>query len=171
MGGTIAHFGRDQRGVIAMLFAIVLVPVMLTIGLALDYGQASSYETQMQRVMDEAVIAGASAMAKTGDAAKAEAVARRRFNATKPKRHPIDLKFSADSERGRIKGEALSSVPMRSWHWPVLPNWMLRPLPWRLPSRHDEHKGVPPSAFRKSAKSRLAMLSIRLRACVTSFAR
>ena len=109
---SIAQFGSDQRGVIAMLFAIVLVPVMLTIGLALDYGHASGYERQMQRVMDEAVIAGASAMAKSSDGAKAQAVAERRFNATKPKRYPIQLKFTAEPERGRIRGEALASVPM-----------------------------------------------------------
>jgi len=95
-----------------MLFAIVLVPVMLSIGLAIDYGHASSYESAMQRVMDEAVIAGASAMAKTGDASKAEAVAQRRFNATKPKRYPIELKFTADTQRRSLKGEALASVPM-----------------------------------------------------------
>lgn len=95
-----------------MLFAIVLVPIMLTIGLAIDYGHASTYKTEMQRVLDEAIFAGAHALVKSGDAKKAEEVAKRRFNATKPKLYPIELAFSADKQQGRISGEAKSSVPM-----------------------------------------------------------
>ena len=108
----LGQFKDDQSGVIAILFALVLMPLLLVIGMSIDYGHATSYQTSMQRVLDETVIAGASSLAKTGDASKAEDVAKRRFEATKPTNYDIALSVSVNKSSGKVTAEAISHVPM-----------------------------------------------------------
>ena len=100
----LVRFAGDCSGAIAMLFALIVVPLLLVVGMSIDYGHATTYQTSMQRVLDEAVIAGATALAKTNDAARAEAAARRRFEATRPTAYPITLIVAAGvSCRHQIK--------------------------------------------------------------------
>ena len=66
----------------------------------------------MQRVLDETVISAASELAKTDDPGKAEAAARRRFDATKPTAYKIALNVSIDSGTGNVKADATAHVPM-----------------------------------------------------------
>lgn len=108
----LARFGGDRSGTIAVLFALILVPLLLVVGMSIDYGHATTYQTSMQRVLDEAVIAGATALAKTNNASKAEAVAQRRFNATKPDAYEIKLHVTVDSRAGNVTADATAHVPM-----------------------------------------------------------
>ena len=108
----VARFGDDRSGAIAVLFALILAPVLLVIGMSIDYGHATTYQTSMQRVLDETVIAGATTFAKTNDAGKAEAAARRRFDATKPDAYEIVLNVSVDRQSGRVTADATADVPM-----------------------------------------------------------
>ncbi len=51
---------RDRRGNVSLLFALVAIPVMGCIGLAIDYGHEVSMQSRMQQAIDIAVLAGAS---------------------------------------------------------------------------------------------------------------
>lgn len=105
-------FNGDQPGAIAILFALILVPMLLSIGIAIDYGHATSYRSSMQRVLDETVISGATELAKTNDTSQAETAARRRFDATKPIAYDIALNVSVDEHSGKVTAEAIAHVPM-----------------------------------------------------------
>jgi Flp pilus assembly protein TadG len=49
--------GADERGVAAVLFALVMMPVLGLVGAALDYGRATAARTQMQKAADATAIA------------------------------------------------------------------------------------------------------------------
>jgi Flp pilus assembly protein TadG len=49
-------FRTDRRGNVAILFALVLVPVLGLIGLAVDYSRASSTSSDMQAALDSAAL-------------------------------------------------------------------------------------------------------------------
>lgn len=49
-------FGGDARGNVAIIFALVLVPVIGIVATAIDYGRASQVQRQMQSALDEALI-------------------------------------------------------------------------------------------------------------------
>lgn len=109
---VLARFGDDRSGAIAVLFALILVPMLLVIGMSIDYGHATTYQTSMQRVLDETVIAGATTLAKTDDTGKAEAAARRRFDATKPSAYAISLDVAVERRTGKVTADATAHVPM-----------------------------------------------------------
>lgn len=52
-----AFLGED-RGSVAMIFSIALVPMLLTVGAAVDYGNALRIKAKMQSAADSGVIAG-----------------------------------------------------------------------------------------------------------------
>ncbi len=112
LAGALVRFRKDHSGAIAVLFALVLAPLLLVIGMSIDYGHASTYQTSVQRVLDEAVIAGATTLAKTSNASKAEAVTQRRFNATKPKAYEIKFDVTVDSRSETVTAGATAHVPM-----------------------------------------------------------
>jgi Flp pilus assembly protein TadG len=56
------HFWSDQRGNIAVLFALAIVPVIGGVGAAVDYSMASAYRTDMQKSLDAAGISLAKIM-------------------------------------------------------------------------------------------------------------
>lgn len=112
LGQQLRRYVDDRSGAIAILFALILTPILLSIGLAIDYGRATSYQSSMQRVLDEAVISGATALAKTGNATAAEAAARQRFDATKPTTYDIAFNVSVDRHSGKVKAGAVAAVPM-----------------------------------------------------------
>lgn len=53
------RFERDRGGNVMMLFAILLAPIILSIGSAIDYGRAQATHTQLQAATDSAVLAAA----------------------------------------------------------------------------------------------------------------
>ncbi|MDE2165949.1 MAG: pilus assembly protein [Alphaproteobacteria bacterium] len=55
------RLGRDVRGNIAILFAILLVPLAIAIGAGVDYGHAVQIRTSLQNTVDSAALSGASA--------------------------------------------------------------------------------------------------------------
>ena len=71
----IERFRRDQRGNIAILFAIVCVPVLAFVGAGVDYSMANKIRTKMQQALDEAVLAGVSAGKAALDAGASQASA------------------------------------------------------------------------------------------------
>jgi Flp pilus assembly protein TadG len=106
------RFRHDCSGAIAMLFGLILVPILLIIGLAIDYAMAMSYQTSIQKTLDEAAIAGASDLRKSGEVPSAIAAVRRRFAATKPNAYPVELEVSVDPRRRIVTVDASAKVPM-----------------------------------------------------------
>jgi Flp pilus assembly protein TadG len=68
--------GRDERGNVAMTFALMLTPLMLVIGGGVDYGIAMHRQEKLQSAADAASLAAASGigMTSTERTAKANAV-------------------------------------------------------------------------------------------------
>ena len=54
----IAGFGNANAGNVAMIFAIAAVPVVGSIGTAVDYAQASDIKSRLQAALDAALLAG-----------------------------------------------------------------------------------------------------------------
>ena len=59
--GLIGRFRRDQRGSIALLFGITVVPLIIAIGCAVDYSRAASVRSALQSAADAAGVAAVSA--------------------------------------------------------------------------------------------------------------
>lgn len=49
-------FREDVRGNVAIIFALVLMPVLGIVATAVDYGRASNVQRQMQAALDEALV-------------------------------------------------------------------------------------------------------------------
>ncbi len=60
------QFLDARGGNVAMIFGLLLIPIMLMIGAAVDYGRASQARTALQATVDPAAIAAAAAMLKGG---------------------------------------------------------------------------------------------------------
>ncbi len=61
---TISRFGRDQRGNIAVIFAIACIPLISAIGCAIDYSEATRLKTKLQSAADAAAVASISQQSK-----------------------------------------------------------------------------------------------------------
>ncbi len=64
-------FIRSDRGNFAIIFALALLPIMLAIGMAVDYSQLSNLRSKVQNVADASALAGAREVDKTSDERKA----------------------------------------------------------------------------------------------------
>jgi Flp pilus assembly protein TadG len=63
-----ARFKRDDDGTVTMMFGLMVIPSMLLIGLAVDFGRMLSVRQQMQVIVDNAALAGArAAQVQAGD--------------------------------------------------------------------------------------------------------
>ena len=58
-------FGQDRRGSIAAIFSLSIFPIVMIVGISVDYGRLSEAKTTLQSALDAAVLAGASASASS----------------------------------------------------------------------------------------------------------
>jgi Flp pilus assembly protein TadG len=80
---TIVRFVRNRRGNVAMMFAVILPVLLVSIGAAIDYTRASKVRTAMQAAADATALMisrEASGMTSTQVSAKAEAYFNALFN-------------------------------------------------------------------------------------------
>ena len=56
-----ARFRKDNRGSIAVQFAVALLPILAIVGASVDFSRASRFRTGLQAAMDSAVLAGGKA--------------------------------------------------------------------------------------------------------------
>jgi len=61
-------FVHEKRGNVAVLFALMMIPVVGAIGAAVDYARMLRLKTQLQAVADAATMAGLKTYRETGDA-------------------------------------------------------------------------------------------------------
>lgn len=57
MGGTLRSFGGNERGSIAIIAAIVIVPALFITGMSIDYGRAVTAQNKLQAAVDAAALA------------------------------------------------------------------------------------------------------------------
>jgi hypothetical protein len=74
-------FPRRQDGSVAITFALALVPIMLAVGCAVDYGVANSAKAKLDAALDAAALAAVSKNAITKSKSEAQALALDMFNA------------------------------------------------------------------------------------------
>lgn len=55
----VASFTRRSDGSVALNFAISLIPIMISVGAAVDYSRANNFRTALQTALDTAVLTGA----------------------------------------------------------------------------------------------------------------
>lgn len=109
-----SHFASDERGVIAILFALLLMPLLAVIGLGIDYGRTTRDQNCLQSAADVAVEAGLQQLAR--ESADAEQTAEKQFRANLPK-HLLGVPVlisTTDGKRG-IKVEAQADIATPIW--------------------------------------------------------
>jgi Flp pilus assembly protein TadG len=56
LGSTLDRFSRNDRGNVAVLFGIAIIPIMAAVGAAVDYTHANSIRTAMQSALDSTAL-------------------------------------------------------------------------------------------------------------------
>ncbi|WP_164477581.1 pilus assembly protein TadG-related protein [Pannonibacter phragmitetus] len=69
--GRIMRLRGDRRGNVVVIFALLALPLIAAIGVAVDYGYAVTVRTQLQAAADAAVMAVAREVSQTRDQSKA----------------------------------------------------------------------------------------------------
>jgi Putative Flp pilus-assembly TadE/G-like len=107
LAALISRFREDNRGSIAVIFAVAIVPILLGVGAAIDFSRANSFRNTMQAALDTALLGGA----KDGGASWAQ-IASNIFssNAQNGYSNTISSSFSQPSST-IYTGTASGSVP------------------------------------------------------------
>ena len=50
----------DDKGAVAIIFGLMIIPLVLAIGVGVDYARAVQFKAQLQSATDSAALAGAS---------------------------------------------------------------------------------------------------------------
>lgn len=69
----------DRRGSVAVIFALMLIPILLAVGMAIDLTRQSNAQSAFQSTVDAAALAGATVYTSTTTASTASQVASRYF--------------------------------------------------------------------------------------------
>ncbi|MGB3626133.1 MAG: pilus assembly protein TadG-related protein, partial [Henriciella sp.] len=116
MWNMISVYKSDERGVAAILFAIMAVMVLVIVGFAIDLQRGVSTDTRMQSALDAAALAGARTL-ENASATDAEiiAVAQSAFAANFATGHSdvncTAANVSIDRDQGRVFVDADCSLP------------------------------------------------------------
>ena len=115
MSARLATYLRCERGVVALIFAIVLVVLLVIAGIAIDYTQVNSDKAAFQEHLDSAVLAGTT-MKGIEDPKERLKIAEQHFYAVLPP-HLAGLKkeisFELVDDENGIKGMLHTIVPTR----------------------------------------------------------
>ncbi len=106
----VGQFARSERGTIAVLFALLLVPILGIVFGGIDYSRAMSVQSQLQTAADSAANSAASRLAE--GSAKAEAAFEAAFRTNLPddlKDQPYELNISGNGKTLTV--ELSTSVP------------------------------------------------------------
>src|SRR4029453_216443 len=113
LGKVLGKFRRDQSGVVAQIFGIMLIPLTAMIGLAVDFCRVYAVNSSPQVSRDAAALAaGRVAQVESSDIVnKASAAATSYFDQTKPKNIVTStLQFSPNSAQTAFTVTATSWV-------------------------------------------------------------
>lgn len=104
------RFAQNERGTIAVLFALLLLPILGIVFGGIDYSRAMSVQSQLQTAADSAANSAASRLAE--GTAKAEAAFKAAFRANLPddlKDQPYEISISGNGQK--LSVELATSVP------------------------------------------------------------
>jgi Flp pilus assembly protein TadG len=98
----------DRRGTVGIVFAAMIVPVTVSIGMAVDLGHAVTVKNDLQLTLDAVALAAGRTLQTSGDEAGAEAHARQYFASTIP--HGVDAKITRLTIDSSTSSVALTAV-------------------------------------------------------------
>ncbi|PLX37887.1 MAG: hypothetical protein C0606_06405 [Hyphomicrobiales bacterium] len=109
----LSAFRRDDRGNIAIIFAFVLIPILMFVGSAVDFGRAVMLRNQMSVAIDSAALAGAREfMTSYGNEAASKKVAKAYFaDNFHGKVDDYDLTISVDTEADTMDVTVSAKMP------------------------------------------------------------
>jgi Flp pilus assembly protein TadG len=110
LGSTSRAFRRDNKGTVAIIFALTSVVVVSLVGGAVDYGRAVTARDQIQNAVDAAVLAGARVWQTEKSLELAETATLQFYERNKP--HGVDsmvTAFRPDLGRNAITLQASAS--------------------------------------------------------------
>jgi Flp pilus assembly protein TadG len=64
----IRRLAYNDKGAIALIFGLLIIPLILAVGVGIDYARAVQFKTQLQAATDDSALAGASAYVASGTA-------------------------------------------------------------------------------------------------------
>lgn len=101
-------FARRQDGGIAIIFALTFPVLVLSAGIAIDYGRSFSISSTLQNGLDAAVLSAATG---SGSESEALAAASSVFNANWREKHGVtSVSVSFEKSKDRITGSAIANV-------------------------------------------------------------
>ena len=102
---------RDERGSVAIMFALISIAIFAIVGGAIDFGRAVLAREKLQTTVDSAVLAAARIWQTEQDTDLAEKKAIIHFNAMKPQGVDAKLvKLSTDTEHNTLTIDAQATV-------------------------------------------------------------
>ncbi len=110
-------FAADERGSVTIIFALVLTVLLVSAGVAVDYGRMLHARFNVSAAADAAALAAGRALGEgTRTDGEIQQVARAFFEANLPEGRGIgdvgDLSVAIDRDNGRVKVDVAVSVPM-----------------------------------------------------------
>jgi Flp pilus assembly protein TadG len=118
----LARFLRNQKGGVAPILALMIIPMMGAVGAAVDYSRASSARTAMQTALDSTALM-LSRDAQTLDAAQLDSKASLYFNALfhrpEAKNVQVQQQFSSP-QQGSFNIKVIASATVDTTFWRVI---------------------------------------------------
>ncbi|MCI0456709.1 MAG: TadE/TadG family protein [Gemmataceae bacterium] len=118
------HRGRSERGAVAVLVALAMIPLLGMVGLALDLGRGYVARSNLSRAVDAAVLGSARVLRQGRAAAEREAFAIAAANGMVEGENQLDLTFTVTTD-----AQGRSAVAMGGTL--VLPTSFMRVLGFR----------------------------------------
>ena len=107
-------FWSDEEGNFLLLFAFAMIPVIGSMGVALDYSLASSYRTDIQKSLDATALALTRIMPT--DQATLDTVGNQYFQANLGPHQILDLQLTVTPEVGKLKLSAKGTYKPQMAH-------------------------------------------------------
>ena len=105
------RFANDTRGTTALIFALTLIPVVATVGAAVDYGRALRDRAQMQNTLDSAVLAAGRKYQVTQEKVASEMAGTEHIDRTLAISSPLASRTVTINETSlRVRAEAVANI-------------------------------------------------------------
>lgn len=102
---------KDEEGNLALMFGLLVVPVVMLFGVSMDYGRGYTVRAEMQSSLDSAVLAAGRAFDATGDTHAAEEAGAAYFKNTYPGNVDAQVTQVDADGQGNIRMSAKAEVP------------------------------------------------------------
>src|SRR5690242_16175520 len=116
MFGSVKKFLRDRRGAFAIQFALMVVPLTVCTGLAIDGGRAFLARFELESALDDAALAVGSTVSTDNNALNALAKTYVNANFKTPHNGPIVLTLTPSSDLVTLHG----TVTLDNYFMPIV---------------------------------------------------